>query len=57
MVVYVYLIESTHARYGSYVIGDGDQCGSGQVFLTDAVSLLFAHHVTKTVKQEEVNQI
>lgn len=45
-----YLIDGTHPCYGSYVISDGDQCCSGQVFLTDAVSLLLAHHVTKTVK-------
>ena len=46
----VYLIDGTHPCYGSYVVSDGDECGSGQVFLTDAVALLFAHHVTKTVK-------
>lgn len=50
MFVCVYLINSTHACYGSYVISDGDQRGSRQVFLTDAVSLVFAHHVTKTGK-------
>lgn len=49
--VCVYLVDCTHACYGSYVISDGDQSGSGQVFLTDAVSLLFAHHVTKTIKE------
>lgn len=43
-----YLIDGTHPCYGSYVVGDGDQHGSGQVFFADAVSLLFAHHVTKT---------
>lgn len=49
--VCVYLVDCTHACYGSYVISDGDQSGSGQVFLTDAVSLLFAHHVTKTIRE------
>lgn len=50
--VRVYLVDSTHACDGSYVVSDGDQCRSGQVLLTDAVSLLFAHHVTKTVKEQ-----
>ena len=45
-----YLIDRTHPCNGSYVVSDGDECGSGQVLLTDAVSLLFAHHVTKTEK-------
>ena len=49
--VCMYLIDSTHPCYGSYIISDGDQRGSGQVFLRNAVSLVFAHHVTKTVKQ------
>lgn len=48
--VCVYLIDSTHPCYGSYIVSDGDQRGSGQVLLTDAVSFLFAHHVTKTEK-------
>lgn len=50
----MYLIDSTHPCDGSYVVGDGDQRRSGQVLLTDAVSLLFAHHVTKTVKEQTV---
>lgn len=50
--VCVYLVDSTHACDGSYVVRDGDQCRPGQVLLTDAVSLLFAHHVTKTVKEQ-----
>lgn len=49
--VCVYLVDSTHACDGSYVVCDGDQCRPGQVLLADAVSLLFAHHVTKTVKE------
>lgn len=44
----MHLVDGTHACDGSYVVGDGHQRGSGQVFLTDAVSLLFAHHVAKT---------
>lgn len=50
----LYLIDSTHPSDGSYVISDGDQCGPGQVFLTDAVSLFFAHHVTKTIETEDM---
>lgn len=48
----VYLINGTHARDGSYVVSDGDQSSSGQVLLADGISLLFAHHVTKAVKQK-----
>lgn len=50
----LYLVDGTHACNGSYVVCDGDQCRSGQVFLADAVSLLFAHHVTKTVKKRQL---
>lgn len=52
--VVLYLVDGTHACNGSYVVSDGDQCRPGQVFLADAVSLLFAHHVTKTVKKRQL---
>lgn len=44
-----YLVDGAHACDGSDVVGDGDQRGSGQVLLADAVPLLFAHHVAKAV--------
>lgn len=46
-----YLVDGAHACDGSDVVGDGDQRGSGQVLLADAVPLLFAHHVTKAVEK------
>lgn len=43
------LIESTHPGDGADVIGDGDQHCSGQVLLRHRLSLLFEHHVPKTI--------
>lgn len=51
-----YLVDRTHACDGADVVGDGDQRGSGQVLLADAVSLLFAHHVTKAVKKRQTDR-
>lgn len=43
-----YFIKGTHSRYGANVVGDGDQSRSGKVLFSDSLSLLLAHHVSKT---------
>ena len=42
-----YLIDSAHPRQRADVVGDGDEGGPCQVLFTDAIALLFAHHVAK----------
>lgn len=42
-----YLIQCAHPSDGANVVGDGDQCGPGEVFLADGLSLFFTHHVAK----------
>lgn len=44
-----YLIQCTHPSNGANVVGDGDQCGPGEVFFADGLSLFFAHHVAKAM--------
>ena len=44
-----YLSDSTHARNGANVVGDGDQCGFSQVLLGGLLPPLLAHHVAKAV--------
>lgn len=44
-----YLIQRTHPSNGTNVVGDGDQCGSGEVFLADGLSLFLTHHVAKAM--------
>lgn len=49
-----YLIQSTHPSNGADVVGDGDQCGTGEVFLADGLSLFFTHHVAKAMLEISV---
>ena len=44
-----YLIQCTHPSNGANVVGDGDQGGSGEVFLADGISLFLTHHVAKAM--------
>lgn len=44
-----YLIQCAHPSDGTNVVGDGDQCGSGEVFLADGISLFLTHHVAKAM--------
>lgn len=44
-----YLIQRTHPSNGANVVGDGDQCGSSEVFLADGISLFLTHHVAKAM--------
>lgn len=44
-----YLIQCTHPSNGANVVGDGDQCGSCEVFLADGISLFLTHHVAKAM--------
>lgn len=48
-----YFIKGTHSCYGANVVGDGDQSCSGKILLTGRLSLLLAHHVSKTVVEEK----
>lgn len=51
--MFPYFIKGTHSCYGANVVGDGDQSCSGKVLLTGRLSLLLAHHVSKTVVEEK----
>lgn len=44
-----YLIQCTHPSNGADIVGDGDQCGSGEVLLADGISLFLTHHVAKAM--------
>lgn len=44
-----YLIQCTHPSNGANVVGDGDEGGSGEVFLADGISLFLTHHVAKAM--------
>lgn len=48
-----YFIEGAHSCYRADVVGDGDEGGSGQVLLTDRLSLLLAHHVPKAGRERK----
>lgn len=44
-----YLVQCTHPSNGANVVGDGDQCGPGEVFLADGLSFFLTHHVAKAM--------
>lgn len=44
-----HLVQRTHPSNGADVVGDGDQCGSGEVLLADGFSLFLTHHVAKAM--------